>query len=100
MILKMFGVYDVKAAAYLPPFFIVHVNLAKRTFSDCVNDPKHPFGMHPEDYSLHELGMFDDTTGRVESYENPQPLGPGNLYISEKKGYTLGEDIERFKPER
>lgn len=65
MKLKIFAIYDDKACAYLPPFFLPTKNMAIRAFGDCANDPKHQFGSNPADYTLFELGEFDDTLGHI-----------------------------------
>lgn len=64
----MFTIYDDKAKAYLPPFFLPEVGQAIRTFADCVNDPKgeHAFSRHPADYTLFLVGEFDQSSGRME----------------------------------
>lgn len=63
MIKKIFTVFDLKSEAYLQPFFLDTLGQAKRAITDCVNDPNHQFGKHPSDYTLHELGTYDDSTG-------------------------------------
>lgn len=60
MKLLIFTVYDIKAAAYLPPFYLNTSGQALRSFIDTVNDPAHHFNKHPEDYLLYKLGTFDD----------------------------------------
>lgn len=62
---KIFSVFDVKAKAYLPPFFLPEEAMAVRTFKDCANDKAHAFGLHPEDYSLFRLGEFDSLSGEL-----------------------------------
>ncbi len=61
MVHKMFSIFDVKAQAYLPPFFLPEKGMALRVFGDCVNSRDHQFGKHPGDYTLFELGSFDDS---------------------------------------
>ncbi len=61
MKLKMFSIFDVQAQAYLPPFWLGQTAMAIRIFSDCVNSDDHQFGKHPGDYTLFELGTFDDS---------------------------------------
>lgn len=63
MIMKVFGVYDLKALAYLQPFFSQSTGAAIRAFEDVVNDGNSPIAKHPGDYQLFELGTFDDTKG-------------------------------------
>jgi len=60
MIQQLFCVYDEKAEAYLPPFFVPTKGIATRAFSDCINSDSHQFGKHPQDYSLFWLGEWTD----------------------------------------
>ncbi len=61
MIHKVFTIYDSKSEAYLQPFFLLTRGQAVRAIRDCVSDRDHQFGRHPEDYTLFELGTFDDS---------------------------------------
>lgn len=63
MEMKVFSIYDVKAGAYINPFFLPTEGMAVRTFMDCCNDVNHNFGQHPEDYSLFKIAVFDNTKG-------------------------------------
>lgn len=63
---NMFVIRDKKAMAYLPPFILPNDAMAIRTFGDCINDPKHKFGQHPEDYSLYSISTFEDCTGKLD----------------------------------
>ncbi len=65
MMLQIFTIYDEKAHAYLPPFFLPHIGQATRTFSDCINSADHQFGKHPHDYTLFALGHFDDNKAEI-----------------------------------
>jgi len=73
----IFSVYDQKAHAYLPPFFMHTKDMAVRAFSDAVNDIKHSFGMHPADYTLFYLGIFNDVSGHFEIEKQGQALHNG-----------------------
>ena len=57
---KIFSIFDSKAGAYLPPFFMPESAMATRVFGDCVNSKDHQFGKHPGDYTLFEVGVWDD----------------------------------------
>lgn len=97
----MFSVYDSKAKAYIPPFFFPKVAMAIRVFTDSVNDPHHQFNKHPEDYTLFEIGIFDDETGQTKSC-NPESHGVGIQYIAETSPATqldLGDEIGRLMKE-
>ena len=73
MMHKLFTIYDQKAQAYLPPFFMHQTGMALRVFSDCVNSNDHQFGKHPADYTIFELGTFNDETAIIENY-TAQPV--------------------------
>lgn len=69
--LTIFTVRDSKADAYLVPYHMPNVPLAVRIMANSVNDPEHPFCLNPEDYSLYEIGVFDELTGKVTPHEAP-----------------------------
>lgn len=85
MNLKVFAVRDMKALAYLQPFFSPSVGSALRAFGDAVNDTNCPFNKHPEDYVLFEIGTYDDSTAALE------PLIPVKMY-------TMASDLIQLKP--
>ncbi len=66
MLLRAFTVYDSKVDAYLRPFFLQTPAEAIRSFKDTVNDQQSTISKHPEDYTLFEIGTFDESTGVLE----------------------------------
>lgn len=85
-----FTIYDQKALAYLPPFFLHNRHMAERTFADCVNSHDHQFGKHPEDYTLFIIGEYDDRTG-VLTPQNPELVGNGVDYIDPSQRVANGQ---------
>tara|TARA_Y100001970_G_scaffold120388_1_gene149222 strand:+ start:411 stop:665 length:255 start_codon:yes stop_codon:yes gene_type:complete len=75
MIHKMFTVYDSKAEAYLQPFFSSTKGLAIRSFQETVRNPEHHFNKHAEDFTLFEIGEYDDSSASVEMHQTPVSLG-------------------------
>lgn len=69
MILKVFSVRDMKAEAFLQPFFSPTQGAALRAFGDACNKTDSPFYMHPNDYILYEIGSYDDGDGSLESLD-------------------------------
>lgn len=61
---QVFAVYDVKAEAYMRPYFAPTKGVGVRAFEDEVANAETPAGMHPEDYQLYILGEFDDNEGK------------------------------------
>lgn len=75
MKLKIFSVYDSKAEAYLPPFFVGSTGLAVRMFSQAAQDSSHQFCKHASDFTLFELGVWDDEHSAFVIASAPRPLG-------------------------
>lgn len=75
MILQIFTVYDSKAEAYLPPFYLSTKGQAIRAFTDTANDPNHTFYKHPEDYTLFLLGQFEDGNASFHLQKTPIAMG-------------------------
>lgn len=68
MMHKMYAVFDSKAAFFSKPFYDTSEGSAIRNFSDGVNDSSTPNNMwnkHSEDYSLFQIGEYEDTTGEL-----------------------------------
>lgn len=59
------AVRDLAVGAFLRPFNAPSIGWALRSFTDEVNRKAEDNSMyqHPEDYELHLLAMFEDTTG-------------------------------------
>lgn len=88
MLLQIFTIYDTKAGAYLPPFYLPQKGQALRTFGDCINDPKHQFSLHPGDYTLMSIGTWDDKTACAIS-NPPESIGNGLEFIVENEQSDL-----------
>lgn len=88
----IFSVFDNKAEAFITPFFMPRPAMAERVFREMCNAEDHQFGKHPSDYTLFELGEFDDSNGSVTPCV-PKPMFNG-LEVkkpTEKNPNTLKE---------
>lgn len=74
MILKVFGIYDSKVNAWLPPFMMKHIGDAERALKAHVNDPEHNFSKYAEDFTLFELGSWDDSNCKYALLEAPHSV--------------------------
>jgi len=75
MILKMFTVYDSKAEAYLPPFFMRSTGEAIRSWTQAINDQNSTFSKHPADFTLFMVGEFDDNACAINVLKAIENLG-------------------------
>ena len=94
MLQQIFTVYDEKAKAYLPPFFMGQIAQGQRVFADCINSPKHQFGNHPADYTLFHCGEFDDNICHFEIHA-PETLGNGVEFRDQTRPISPELDNEK-----
>lgn len=80
---QIFSIYDEKAQAYLPPFFLHNIGMATRSFQDCINDDKHQFAQNPHDYTLFHIGEFQDDKGLITPFTSVKSLGNGVEFINQ-----------------
>ncbi len=84
MILKVYTVYDTKAEAYIQPFFSPTKGLALRSFQEALIDEKSNISKYPEDFTLFELGEFDQETAKFNLHNTPQSLGVAVEFLTPK----------------
>lgn len=89
MIIVVCSVRDAKAEVFGQPHFTQSVGTAIRSFTDEINReaPENSFFRHPEDYTLYQLGTYDDSNGRFDNLETPKLL-------------VLGNEVKEFKPSK
>lgn len=74
MMSNMFSVFDLKAKAFMQPFFSAVRATAVRSFVAAVNDPSTMMHKHPEDFILFHLATFDDETAKILPLAQPEQL--------------------------
>lgn len=84
MILKIYTVFDSKAEAYIQPFFSTTKGLALRSFQEALSDSNTNISKYPEDFTLFELGEFDQQTSKFNLHNTPQSLGVAVEFLTPK----------------
>lgn len=82
----VFAVLDVKAGAYLKPFFVPTVAVAERSFASACREEGHDFNRFCLDYYLYNLGAFDDGTGVLTALDQP-------LQVAWAKDFALNSEV-------
>jgi hypothetical protein len=75
MINKIYSIYDCKVEAYLQPFFLKSKGEAIRGFTELSNDDKTNIAKYPEDFTLFELGSYDDANAKFTLHSTPISIG-------------------------
>lgn len=83
MLTKVFAVFDSKASAYLSPFFAKTAGLALRSFEQAANAEEHNFHKYAGDYTLFELGTFNEDTAEIVMLKNHINLGLALVHIEQ-----------------
>lgn len=84
MLLQIYSVYDMQAAAYTRPFFVRSRGEAVRSLMNEVQNKESPISQYPHDFCLMHLGEYQDETGEFV------PMGP-------EKVMTCLEAVELIK---
>lgn len=71
----IFCVYDSKVQMYMNPFFFLAKGQAIRAWEETVNDPKTQFCRYPADFTLFEIGEWDEATGTIKMHEAKINMG-------------------------
>jgi len=72
---KMYVIYDSKMEAYMSPWLMPARGAAIRNFMEAAKDSQSQVCKHPGDFTLFEIGEFDDATGIVTMHKAHENLG-------------------------
>ena len=75
MEVQVYAIYDSKAQAYLQPFFSPNNAMAFRNCQSACMNPSSPFVAFPGDFTLFNLGVFDDVSGVIDCFKHAKNLG-------------------------
>jgi hypothetical protein len=78
--MKLFTVYDSASKTYSEPRAIKNERDAQDAFEMACKQEDNPFNKHPADYTLMELGWFDERTGILES-QAPKTIINGATFL-------------------
>ena len=70
--MKLFvsAIYDAAVGSYQMPYYSRSKGEAVRIFCDAVNDKNSPFNKHSHDFTLCQVGIFDDQSGIFDNIYN------------------------------
>jgi len=76
----IFAIYDSKARAYHQPFFSPTLETGQRAFMSSVQESNSYLHKFSEDYTLFQIGEWDDVNGKINPLENAINLGLATNY--------------------
>lgn len=72
--MKMFSIHDSKAESYMPPIYFKTPAEAIRAFSASCQETESNLYKFSSDYTLVELGEFDETSASIATHNVPRIL--------------------------
>lgn len=91
MTLTIFSIYDSKAEAYITPFFAINSATGIRDFETAARDKNTKFWSHPGDFTLFEMGSFDQDSGKTELLKTPINHGTALVHQVRAPGLAVVE---------
>lgn len=65
MIKNIYSMYDTAVKAYMQPIFADATGGLIRELTDLLKNQDHAFTKHPEDYTLFQIGTYDEKTAEI-----------------------------------
>lgn len=70
-LLNLYGIQDIKAGRFFPPFTSENDQTAKRFFAQMSKQDGSMIAQNPEDFRLFALGDFDPNDGQIDPLMSP-----------------------------
>lgn len=71
----LYCVYDSKVGIFHAPMVMLNKGEALRSWEEVANDDTKAICRHPQDFTLFEVGTFEDTLPEINMYKAPESLG-------------------------
>lgn len=72
--LRVFSVYDSKVESYMQPWYARTIAEAQRDWVRVCNDGESMMSKHPSDYTLFQIGDYDDQTASITPLKALHPV--------------------------
>lgn len=92
MLFSVFSIYDSAISTWLPPLYSRNKGEMLRNFSDAVQDPKSKLAQHPGDFTLFEIGSWDDDKCVFDLHKTPVRLGVAIEFVKAPVPLSLTQD--------
>lgn len=83
MMYSVFCIFDSGIQTWLPPIYARNKGDMLRQFSDAVNNPQSNLFKHPGDYTLFEVGKWNDDKCEFDLLKTPLKLGVAIEFVKQ-----------------
>lgn len=81
MLLGVFAIYDSGISTWMTPLYFRNKGEALRWWQEVCNNPEAKISKHPADYTLFELGTWNDDNNEFNLFKAPVKLGLALEYV-------------------
>lgn len=81
MLLSVFSIYDAGISTWMPPLFARNKGEILRWFMEASNDSQSKISKYPSDYTLFEIGTWDDDKCKFSLLSTPVSIGIALEYV-------------------
>lgn len=92
--MKIYTIYDSKSETYSYPYQARATGEALRIFTTIANDDQHPIGKYPADYTLFQIGEFDDQKADYKILDAKINLGNALEFVN--KEFINEKEVKDF----
>lgn len=96
MLKTAYSLYDSSAKLYTSPFFCASEQQALRGVEAAFNQENTNLAQYPQDFTLYEIGTYDESTGYIESLDIPVKI----INCQDHKVKCIREQYERQLDEK
>ncbi len=72
------SIYDEKAECFGQPFCVPAIGIAARHFTDAILNTESMMGKYPADFTLYEIGTWNNHDSKFENLEQPKFITRGS----------------------
>lgn len=80
---KAFTIFDSKSEIYARPMYAATTEAGQRLFHSAVNQEGSQYGKYGGDYTLFEIGEWNDNKGEIVMHKAHQNLGTALTYLDQ-----------------
>lgn len=90
MLNSVYAIYDTGISTWFPPLFFRNKGEALRWFSETVNNAESKLSKYPSDFTLFELGTWNDDNCKFTLLSTPVSIGMAIEFVKSKEVCVTG----------
>lgn len=91
----LFSTYDAKSKCFSAPFSMLTIGMALREFEEASRNPNSILSKYPNDFSLYEIGTYDDSNAIVENKIPMNLIAVASEFLKRQSPETMIDEATR-----